>query len=72
MLVLSRRNLQSLYLNVKMPDDSIKQIKVQIVGIGKQVRLGIQADSDVTILRDELVKKSEKDKLATETQILGN
>ena len=97
MLVLSRRNLQSLYLNMKMDNvkaaiealeqgDSDKalgllkkiggkQIKVQVVGIGKSVRLGIQADSDVTILRDELVDKKTAPKTETAPQTvatLGN
>lgn len=55
MLVLSRKNLQSLYFSVPLPDGQVKKIKVQVVGIGKSVRLGVEADKDVTILRDELV-----------------
>ena len=57
MLVLSRRNLESLYIKVPMPDGTEKQIKVQVVGTGKSVRLGIEADRDVTILRHELMEK---------------
>jgi len=55
MLVLSRKNMQSLYFNVPLPDGTIKKIKVQVLDIGRYVRLGVEADKDVTVLRDELV-----------------
>ncbi len=66
MLVLSRRNLESLLIKMPLLDAEGKQkvdeknnklwkvAKVQIVGTGKLVRLGIQADPDVIILRQEL------------------
>lgn len=66
MLVLSRRNLESLLIKMPLLDADGKQkvdeknnklwkvAKVQIVGTGKLVRLGIQADPDVIILRQEL------------------
>lgn len=56
MLVLTRRNLQGIHIDVPMPDNTIKKIIVQVVGIGSSVKLGIEADKDVTILRDELVE----------------
>lgn len=66
MLVLSRRNLESLLIKMPLLDADGKQkvddknnklwkvAKVQIVGTGKLVRLGIQADPDIIILRQEL------------------
>lgn len=56
MLVLSRKNLESLIIKVP-PTTTEKSIKVQVVGTGKVVRLGIEADKDVSILRNELLEK---------------
>lgn len=56
MLVLSRKNLESLYIKVPMPDGAEKVIKVQVVGTGKMVRIGVEADRDVIILREELLE----------------
>lgn len=60
MLVLSRKMMESLYLIMEGPDGKKKKIKVQIVGTGKMVRLGIEAEKDVTILREELLEKDEQ------------
>lgn len=56
MLVLSRKNLESLYIKVPYPDGTEEVIKVQVVGTGKLVRLGIEADRKVTVLRQELLE----------------
>ena len=57
MLVLSRKNLESLQITVPYPDGTKEVIKVQVVGItGKLARLGIEADRKVTILRQELIE----------------
>jgi len=49
MLVLSRKPLQSIMIG---PDIRITIVKVE----RNQVRIGIEAPRDVTILRDELVE----------------
>jgi sRNA-binding carbon storage regulator CsrA len=59
MLVLSRKAMESVWAFVQMPDGSKKKIKIQVVGTGKMVRLGIEADDDVTILREELLGERE-------------
>jgi carbon storage regulator CsrA len=67
MLVLSRKNLESLFIKVPMQDGTEKTIKVQVVGAGgkgKVVRLGVEADRDVTILRQELLEKVQENNAA--------
>ena len=54
MLVLSRKPLQSIMIG---PDIKITIVKVE----RNQVRIGIEAPRDVTILRDELVEASPTD-----------
>jgi carbon storage regulator len=54
MLVLSRKPLQSIMIG---PDIRITIVKVE----RNQVRIGIEAPRDVTILRDELVETGEPD-----------
>jgi sRNA-binding carbon storage regulator CsrA len=78
MLVLSRRNLESLLIKMPLLDADGKQkvdgnnkklwkvAKVQIVGTGKLVRLGIQADPDVIILRQELEDREVKQEETSE------
>ena len=52
MLVLSRKPLQSIMIG--------SDIKITVVKVDRnQVRIGIEAPPDVTILRDELVGVSE-------------
>jgi carbon storage regulator CsrA len=58
MLVLSRRMMESLYMIYEGKDGKKQKVKIQIVGTtGKMVRLGIEAEKDVTILREELLDK---------------
>jgi carbon storage regulator len=52
MLVLSRKPLQSIMIG---PDIKITVVKVE----RNQVRIGIEAPRELTILRDELVESSE-------------
>jgi len=54
MLVLSRKPLQSIMIG---PDIRITIVKVE----RNQVRIGIEAPRDVTILRDELIDAGEAD-----------
>jgi len=54
MLVLSRKPLQSIMIG---PDIRITIVKVE----RNQVRIGIEAPRDVTILRDELIEPSATD-----------
>ena len=54
MLVLSRKPLQSIMIG---PDIKITIVKVE----RNQVRIGIEAPRDVTILRDELIETSPTD-----------
>ena len=54
MLVLSRKPLQSIMIG---PDIKITIVKVE----RNQVRIGIEAPRDVTILRDELIEPSHTD-----------
>ena len=54
MLVLSRKPLQSIMIG---PDIKITIAKVE----RNQVRIGIEAPRDVTILRDELIETSPTD-----------
>ena len=54
MLVLSRKPLQSIMIG---PDIKITIAKVE----RNQVRIGIEAPRDVTILRDELIEASPTD-----------
>ena len=54
MLVLSRKPLQSIMIG---PDIKITIVKVE----RNQVRIGIEAPRDVTILRDELIEASPTD-----------
>lgn len=54
MLVLSRKPLQSIMIG---PDIKITIVKVE----RNQVRIGIEAPRDVTILRDELIEAAHTD-----------
>ncbi len=54
MLVLSRKPLQSIMIG---PDIKITIVKVE----RNQVRIGIEAPRNVTILRDELIEASHTD-----------
>jgi carbon storage regulator len=54
MLILSRRPGETLCLG--------DNIRVTVLGIqGKQVRLGIEVPSDVTVYREEVVKRVEEE-----------
>jgi len=54
MLVLSRKPLQSIMIGT--------DIRITIVKVERnQVRIGIEAPRDVTILRDELIESGEAD-----------
>ena len=59
MLVLTRKNKESLYIKVKNDDGTNEVIKIQVVGIGKHVRLGIEAPKKWPIYREELMEKEE-------------
>jgi len=62
MLVLSRKPLQSIMVG---PD-----IKITIVQVERnQVRLGIEAPRDVTILRDELLEAAHTDSRSGSEQL---
>ncbi len=62
MLVLSRKPLQSIMIG---PD-----IKITIVQVERnQVRLGIEAPRDVTILRDELLEAAHTDSSSGSEQL---
>ncbi len=54
MLVLSRKPMQSIMIG---PDIKITIVKVE----RNQVRIGIEAPRDVTILRDELIEAAHTD-----------
>jgi len=82
MLVLSRKNWESLVLKMPVLDADGKQkldehnkkiyrvvAKVQVVGTGKLVRLGIQAEPDVIILRQELEDRENKEAAALATEL---
>lgn len=57
MLVLSRKSDEKIILQVK----GLKDIELTVVRIDhNKVRLGIEADENVTILRSELLPKSER------------
>ena len=64
MLVLSRKPLQSIMIG---PDIRITIVKVE----RNQVRIGIEAPRDVTILRDELIEPCATD-LQVGTSAAGN
>ncbi len=56
MLVLSRRLMESVVLQVKTADGTTKDVLVKVIDIGsRKVRLGFETDPDVTILREELI-----------------
>jgi len=58
MLVLSRKIMESVHFYIPDGVGGKREVKVQVVRIGdKIVRLGIEAEKDVTILREELVNK---------------
>lgn len=61
MLVLSRKMMESLYLLFDDGKGGKHKIKVQVVGTGRLTRLGIEADPDVVILREELMNKEAKE-----------
>lgn len=62
MLVLSRKPLQSIMIG---PDIKITIVKVE----RNQVRIGIEAPRDVTILRDELIEASPTDSSGRSEQL---
>jgi carbon storage regulator len=62
MLVLSRKPLQSIMIG---PDIKITIVKVE----RNQVRIGIEAPRDVTILRDELVEAAQTDSSSSSEQL---
>ena len=57
MLVLSRKNNESIILQIPGQDD----IKITVVRIDNKnkVRIGVTADKEITVLRQELNKKEE-------------
>lgn len=56
MLVLSRRLMESVVLQIKTEDGTTKEVLVKVIDIGsRKVRLGFETDPDVTILREELL-----------------
>ena len=59
MLVLTRKNKESIYIKVKNEDGTEETIKIQVVGTGKLVRLGIDAPKKYPIFREELLKDKE-------------
>jgi carbon storage regulator CsrA len=65
MLVLSRKLSQQIMIGSEI---SITVVKIE----GKQVRLGIQAPPDITILREELdvIPDDSRDRLASRTRRL--
>ena len=62
MLVLSRKPLQSIMIG---PDIKITIVKVE----RNQVRIGIEAPRDVTILRDELIEAAHSDSRSGSEQL---
>ena len=62
MLVLSRKPLQSIMIG---PDIKITIVKVE----RNQVRIGIEAPRDVTILRDELIEPTHTDTTGNPEQL---
>ena len=62
MLVLSRKPLQSIMIG---PDIKIRIVKVE----RNQVRIGIEAPRDVTILRDELIEAPHTDSSSGSKQL---
>jgi carbon storage regulator CsrA len=57
MLVLTRKNKESIFIKVKNDDGTEETIKIQVVGTGKLVRLGIEAPKKYPIFREELLEK---------------
>lgn len=57
MLVLTRKNKESVFIKIKNEDGSDELIKIQIVGTGKLVRLGIEAPKKFSIMREELMDR---------------
>lgn len=56
MLVLSRKELESIILQFEGKDGTKKEVLLKVICIGsRKVRLGIETDKDVTILREELI-----------------
>ncbi len=62
MLVLNRKLLQSIMIG---PDIKITIVKVE----HNQVRIGIEAPRDVTILRDELIEAAHPDSSSGSEQL---
>jgi len=64
MLILSRRVNEAIVIgdNVKVTVLSVK---------GKQVRLGIVADDDITVHREEIAQRIEKEKEESESETLS-
>ncbi len=67
MLVLTRKNKESVFIKVKNSDGTEETIKIQVVGTGKLVRLGIEAPKKFPIYREELLTQP----AATTTPTLG-
>jgi carbon storage regulator CsrA len=58
MLVLMRRVGEDVFLTVNQEDGTTQEIRLTVSKIsGKQVTLGIEANKNVKILRDELLNK---------------
>ena len=58
MLILTRRIGESLIIELPTGE----QIEVAVLGVkGNQVRIGTQAPSDLTIMREELLEKPKPD-----------
>ena len=61
MLVLSRKRDEKILLKVNEQDIELTVVRID----NNKVRLGIQAEKNVTILRSELVDRQDDPKIAT-------
>lgn len=62
MLILTRRSGETLYINGE-------EIKVTVLGAkGNQVRLGIEAPKDVSVHREEIYQRIQRDEAQGKTQ----
>ncbi len=58
MLVLSRRRNEKIIIFVPMPDGTHRRIEIMQIDIqGNHSRLGIEADSDIVVHREEVVNQ---------------
>lgn len=76
MLVLSRKELESIILQFEGKDGMKKEVLLKVICIGsRKVRFGIEADRDVTILREELITSKKirgVQPLTDENQLVGH